>query len=116
MIVFTFFAGAVCYRSGVHISVMLLVNKTTGWRRTLIAWVTECAMVAFNLFVLYFGILLINTTWHNFLAEFPVIRVGLTYVPLPVGGAVTVLFIIERLWTRNFFPSSSATDTSASTN
>lgn len=113
MIIFTFFAGAVCYRAGAHISVMLLVNKTVGWQRTMIAWVTECAMIAFNLFVLYFGVLLIDTTWHNFVAEFPVIRVGLTYIPLPVGGAITVLFIIERLWSRNFFPTSSATDTTA---
>ena len=124
MIVFTppppppppFFAGAVCYRAGAHISVMLLVNAMKGWRRIAIAWVTELAMIAFNLFVLYYGIGLIQTTWHNFLAEFPIIRVGLTYIPLPVGAAITVLFIVERLWTRNYFPTSSATDTSAGLN
>ena len=116
MIVFTFFAGAVCYRAGAHISVMLLVNAMKGWRRVAIAWVTELAMIAFNLFVLIYGIDLIKTTWYNFLAEFPIIRVGLTYIPLPVGAAITVLFIIERLWTRNYFPTSSATDTSAGLN
>lgn len=114
MIVFTFFAGAVCYRSGVHICVMFLVNVTSGWRRTALAWVTEIAMAAFNLFILYYGTLLVQATWYNLIAEFPVIRVGVTYLPLPIGGAVTILFIIERLWTGKFFPTESVADASAS--
>ncbi len=114
MIVFTFFAGAVCYRSGVHIAVMLLVNSMKGWRLTAVAWVTELLMIAFNLFVLYFGILLIQTTWYNQVAEFPMVSFGQTYLPLPIGALVTVLFVIERLWTRNFFPSSSAAGSPAS--
>jgi TRAP-type C4-dicarboxylate transport system permease small subunit len=114
MIVFTFFAGAVCYRSGVHISVMLLVNSVKGWRFTTIAWVTEILMVGFNLFILYYGVLLIQATWYNLVAEFPTVSVGQTYLPLPIGALVTVLFVIERLWTRNFFPSSSAAGAPAS--
>ena len=114
MIVFTFFAGTVCYRSGVHISVMLFVNMTTGLTRTVIAWVTEILMIAFNLFILYYGILLVDATWHNFIAEFPEIRVGATYLPLPIGGLITVLFILERLWTGNFFPSTSPVGNAAS--
>lgn len=114
MIVFTFFAGTVCYRSGVHISVMLFVNITKGNLRTAVAWLTEVLMIAFNLFILYYGILLCEATWNNLIAEFPIIRVGLTYVPLPVGGLITVLFVIERMWTRNFFPSESVGGESAS--
>jgi len=114
MIVFTFFAGAVCYRSGVHICVMLFVNVTRGWQRNLLAWVTEILMVAFNLFVLYYGTLLVEVTWHDFIAEFPTVRVGMTYLPLPIGGLVTALFIVERMWTRNFFPSGSTVDGPAS--
>ena len=115
MIIFTFFAGAVCYRSGVHISVMLMPNALKGWKLVALAVVTEALMIAFNMFVLYYGVLLIQTTWNNFVAEFPTIRVGATYLPLPIGATVTVLFVIERLWTRNFFPTSSAADGSAET-
>ena len=32
------------------------------------------------------------------IAEFPTLRVGLTYLPIPLGGLFTLLFIIERLW------------------
>lgn len=108
MIVFTFFAGAVCYLAGVHISVMLLVNAASDVQRKAIGWVTEILMVAFNLFILYYGILLCEATWGNFIAEFPTVRVGLTYVPLPVGGLITFLFIVERMWTGKFFPPASS--------
>ncbi len=114
MIVFTFFAGAVCYRAGVHISVMLLVNVMSEGRRRAIGWVTETLMVAFNLFILYYGTLLCEATWGNFIAEFPSVRVGLTYAPLPIGGLITFLFIVERMWTGKFFSSASAGNEPAS--
>ena len=44
------------------------------------------------------GLLLVQTTWHQVVAEFPFLSVGITYLPIPVGGAITLLFIVERLW------------------
>jgi TRAP-type C4-dicarboxylate transport system permease small subunit len=38
----------------------------------------------------------VETTWHQSIAEFPALAVGVTYLPIPVGGAVTLLFVIER--------------------
>jgi TRAP-type C4-dicarboxylate transport system permease small subunit len=35
---------------------------------------------------------------HQSIAEFPGLSVGLTYMPIPIGGAITLLFILERLW------------------
>ena len=29
--------------------------------------------------------------------------VGLAYLPIPIGGALTVLFVIERFLTQKFF-------------
>jgi TRAP-type C4-dicarboxylate transport system permease small subunit len=40
----------------------------------------------------------VRTTFHQVIAEFPVLSVGLTYAPLPLAGFITLLFIIERLW------------------
>ncbi len=40
MIIFTFFAGAVCYRSNMHIAVMLFVNITRGPVRLALGIVT----------------------------------------------------------------------------
>ena len=37
------------------------------------------------------------TTWHQSIAEFPFLSVGVTYLPIPVGGAITLLFVLERV-------------------
>lgn len=38
-----------------------------------------------------------ETTWHQSIAEFPELSVGVTYLPIPIGGAITLLFVAERL-------------------
>jgi TRAP-type C4-dicarboxylate transport system permease small subunit len=35
-------------------------------------------------------------TWNQEIAEFPGLRAGIAYLPLPIGGLITLLFIIER--------------------
>ncbi len=61
-------------------------------------------MIAFAIFIVIYGVQLVQTTYDQYIAEFPILRVGLTYVPLPVGSAITILFVIERMWTGQFFP------------
>jgi TRAP-type C4-dicarboxylate transport system permease small subunit len=60
-------------------------------------------MLATNLFMLVWGIKLCQATWHQDIPEFPIITVGLSYLPIPIGGALTVLFVIERFLTQKFF-------------
>ena len=31
------------------------------------------------------------------MAELPGLAVGVTYLPLPIGGAATLLFVVERM-------------------
>jgi hypothetical protein len=40
----------------------------------------------------------VQATWHQYLAEFTFLRVGITYLPIPIGGAITLLFIAELVW------------------
>ena len=40
---------------------------------------------------------------HTRIAEFPTLSVGVTYLPVPIGGGITVLFAIEKLWRGRFF-------------
>ena len=103
MILFTFSAGAVCYRENLHIAVMMVPDMTSGIARTLIAWFIELCMLGTSLFLLFFGWGLVRTTWNQVMAQMPVIPVGLTYLPIPLGGLIIALFVIERLWSGRFF-------------
>lgn len=98
VIVFTFFAGAACYRAGVHISVALVVDTLPEGRRRLVLLVSELFMALLAVFMVVWGTGLVQITWHQVIAEFPFLSVGLTYMPIPLGGAFTLLFILERLW------------------
>jgi TRAP-type C4-dicarboxylate transport system permease small subunit len=65
--------------------------------------IIEVCMLATNLFMLWYGVKLAITTWHQSIAEFPVVSVGFSYLPIPIGGAITALFVIERFRTGQFF-------------
>ena len=43
-------------------------------------------MLATNLFMLVWGISLVEATWNQTIPDFPAISVGLTYLPIPLGG------------------------------
>ncbi len=98
VIVFTFFAGAACYRAGVHISVALIVDTMPAGQRRLVLLVSELLMALLAVFMVIWGGGLVQVTWHQVIAEFPFLSVGLTYTPIPLGGIFMLLFILERLW------------------
>src|ERR1700674_4707684 len=96
-IVLTFFGAAACYRAGTHMSVSFLVRAMSRpWRR-LVEPLGEALVALVSLFMVIWGARLVGTTWHQSIAEFPALSVGVTYLPIPIGGAVTLLFVVERL-------------------
>jgi TRAP-type C4-dicarboxylate transport system permease small subunit len=115
MIVLSFLSAVVCYRENLHIGVGLLPNALSGPAKALLGWLIELAMLGTNLFMLWYGIKLIQTTWYQSIAEFPLVSVGVAYLPIPIGGAITILYVIERLWTRSFFGEPSGDAVSIST-
>ena len=103
MIIMSFFAAIVCYREYLHIGVGVLPTFLTGpWRQAL-GWLLEICMLTTNLFMVVCGIRLVEATWFQWIPELPAMSVGLSYAPIPICGAVTILFIIERMWTQQFF-------------
>jgi TRAP-type C4-dicarboxylate transport system permease small subunit len=103
MIIFAFCAAAACYRDNLHIAVMMLPNALSPGMRLILGWMAEICMIGTNLFMVFWGIPLVETTWFQAIADFPVLSVGVTYLPIPIGGGITVLFVIERLWTGALF-------------
>jgi TRAP-type C4-dicarboxylate transport system permease small subunit len=55
-------------------------------------------MAAAALFMFVYGWHLCIVTWPNTIAEFPWLSVGITYLPIPIAGALTTLFLIEKVW------------------
>ena len=103
MIVVSFLSAVVCYREYLHIGVGVLPAFLPDSAKALLGWFLEACMLATNVFMLVWGLRLVETTWYQGIAEFPIVSAGMAYLPIPVGGALTTLFVIERLWTRKFF-------------
>jgi TRAP-type C4-dicarboxylate transport system permease small subunit len=75
----------------------LLTTRLPGlWRKASSA-LAELLMGTMAAFTVVWGKGLVETTWHNTIAEFPSLSVGVTYLPIPIGGAITLLFVVERL-------------------
>ncbi len=97
MVVFTFLGAAASYRAGAHIAVVMLTERLPqSWRAPMVFLVDWC-MAAVCLFTIVWGGKLVLGTMGQTLAEIPWMPVGITYLPLPLGGLLTLLFVLEKL-------------------
>ena len=76
VIVFTFFAGAACYRGNVHIAVAMVVDRCRPRDSGRPTSRATSVMALLSLFAIFWGIKLVEATWHNTIAEFPWLSVG----------------------------------------
>src|SRR6516162_3299699 len=97
-IVLTFFGAAACYRLGLHMNVTLAVAKLPPGLRRVTDVLVEILMATMAMFMLVKGIGLVQVTWFNTIADFPSLSVGVTYLPIPIGGICLLLFVIERVF------------------
>ncbi len=96
-IVLTFLGAAACYRVSTHMNVTVLVRLLPRrWRRAA-ELCAEAAMALISSFMVFWGGKLVAATWHQSIADFPSLSVGVTYLPIPIGGAITFLFVLERV-------------------
>jgi TRAP-type C4-dicarboxylate transport system permease small subunit len=98
MVMFSFLGGAAVYRANVHIAVEALINAVRPGVRRVMRWGVSACMGATALFMLGYGASLCLATRYQSVAEFPGLSQGLVYLPIPVAGALTLLFLIEKLW------------------
>jgi TRAP-type C4-dicarboxylate transport system permease small subunit len=97
MIVLTFFGAAACYRARLHMRVSFFVSLLPEAAQQAVALLVELLMALVALFMVDWGIKLVAATWQNSIADFPALSVGVTYLPIPIGGAILFLFVFERL-------------------
>ncbi|TBU96350.1 TRAP transporter small permease [Phytopseudomonas dryadis] len=97
MTLFTFVGAAASYRAGAHMAVTSLTDRLPKAWHGAITLLVELLMAAVCLFMLIWGVKLCMATWNQYLSTLTSLRVGLAYSPIPIGGFVTLIFILERL-------------------
>ncbi|HVF62679.1 MAG TPA: TRAP transporter small permease [Casimicrobiaceae bacterium] len=98
MVLFSFVGGAAVYRANVHMAVEALLNAVPPQVREWMLRAVNVCMGAVALFMLVYGIQLCITTRFSTIAEFPWLSVAIAYMPIPIAGLLTLLFLIERVW------------------
>jgi len=93
----TFFGAAACYRLRLHMNVSFFVGLMPTRVQMIFDLFAELLMLAMALFMTVYGLKLVQATWLNTIADFPELSVGVTYLPIPLGGAILFLFVIERM-------------------
>ena len=96
-IVLTFFGAAACYRRGQHMNIAVFAAMLSAGPRRAVDFLAEVLVGLFALFMAFYGTKLVMATWYNTIPDFPALSVGLTYLPIPLGGAILFLFVVERL-------------------
>jgi TRAP-type C4-dicarboxylate transport system permease small subunit len=96
-IVLTFFGAAACYRIGLHMRVSFVRDRMPPAAARLADLAAEGLVLLVGVFMMVHGTGLCRTTWHQSIAEFPSLSVGVTYLPIPLGGLCLALFVLERL-------------------
>jgi TRAP-type C4-dicarboxylate transport system permease small subunit len=96
-IVLTFFGAAACYRERRHMNIAFFVDKLPEALRGAVGFVAEALVGVFALFMVWYGEKLVEATWHNTIPDFPALSVGITYLPIPLGGVILFCFVVERL-------------------
>ena len=97
MMVFTFIGAAAAYRAGGHIAVNMLTEKLPAPIQRLLAVLVDVLMLVICAFVVWYGTNLCIETWGQGISELPWLPVGATYSPLPMGAAITLLFVLEKI-------------------
>jgi TRAP-type C4-dicarboxylate transport system permease small subunit len=97
MVTFTFIGAAVGYRAGSHIAVNMLTDRLPAALQRGAARLVDLMMLLITGLMFWYSLWLCLDLWEQPVAEFPLLTSGETYLPLPIGSAVLILFVIERL-------------------
>ena len=97
MVLFTFVGAAASYRAGAHMAVQVLSDRLPPMAQPFIILFVRLAMAAISLFMLIWCYKLCLATWNQYLSTLTWMRVGISYAPIPLGGFITLLFVIEQL-------------------
>lgn len=93
----SFYGAAACYRANAHLRLEFFANMVPERWRHLPELLVHLLMAGISLFMVYYGINLVQATFFQSYPEFQYIRVGLVYTAIPIAGFFTFLFVLERM-------------------
>lgn len=94
--VFTFLGAAASYRANAHMAVALITTRLRPSFQAYCAVLVQLLMLVVAVFMLIWGVRLCMATWGQYNSALPMIRSGMAYLPIPVGAALTLVFVLER--------------------
>ncbi|MCB2005824.1 MAG: TRAP transporter small permease [Rhodoferax sp.] len=97
MVIFTFVGAAAAYRAGAHIAVAMLTDRLPANVRAACRWLVHLLMLVVSLFMIVYGTKLCLETMGQTITSLPWMPVGATYAPVPIGGLLTLFFVLENL-------------------
>lgn len=97
MVVFTFFGAAAAYRAKAHIAVAMVTDKLPKVLQGILANLIKLLMLAVACFMLIYGAQLCMATMNQSIGQMPWMPVGVTYLPVPIGGFLTLIFVLEHI-------------------
>jgi TRAP-type C4-dicarboxylate transport system permease small subunit len=96
MVTFTFFGAAATYRASGHIAVGMLTDQLPERLQWICTKLVDVLMIGICVFVMVWGTKLSMEMMRQGLAALPWLPVGYTYLPLPIGSFLILLFVIEN--------------------
>lgn len=92
----TFYGAAACYRANAHIALDTLTRRLPAAAARGLDLLILALMAGISVFMVWYGASLVQKTFFQSYPEFQYIRVGAVYTAIPMGGLITLLFVIER--------------------
>ena len=94
----TFYGAAACYRADTHIRLRMFTDMLPASLQKWQIRLVDLLMAGICLFMVTYGASLVKTTYFQSYPEFQYIRVGVAYSAIPIGGLITLLFLVEKVF------------------
>jgi TRAP-type C4-dicarboxylate transport system permease small subunit len=97
MVMFTFFGAAAGVRANTHIAVEMVTQRLPSRAKRFAQVLTSLLMMALAAFMLVWGTKLCMQMFAQTVPDLPWMPVGVSYLPVPIGGAITIVFVLEAM-------------------
>jgi TRAP-type C4-dicarboxylate transport system permease small subunit len=95
MIYFGFFGAVAAYRERLHIGIKVILESMPDTMHGGFLFVLDVVIGAFAVFMIVWGSQLVGAMMKQTLPALS-IKVGYSYLPIPVSGFVLLLFVVEK--------------------